>query len=106
MIGAAGSVTAADLGSSHRSFCVGFSDSNILLMPEDDLAVTILRFRDEARAARESERVVASRRPAFTWAVSAELQCNISLGYMDGGHVDPVSTQKCDCFHSRMLGFM
>ena len=40
---------------------------------------------------------------AFDWAVATTVQCNVAIGYLDGGHVDKSSTKKCDCFHGHLL---
>ena len=35
--------------------------------------------------------------------VAATVQCNVALGYLDGGHLDKTSAKKCDCFHGHLL---
>lgn len=94
---------AADLDLPRLSSCWASPDSQILELKRADLIKTLTNYRDDAVAASTSEAVVYSKSAAFDWAVSATLQCNVALGYLDGGHLDKVSAKKCDCFHGHLL---
>ena len=100
-----GSANAADLVVQYGNLCISQSQSQILLLDEVELEATVLHHRNEATAARKSESVILNDSQEFTWALAAELQCNVALGYFKGGHIDDVSTQKCDCFYKRMVSF-
>ena len=80
------------------------SDSDILLLDTDELEATLLEYRDEANQIASDPAVIANNSPAFDWAIASLVQCNVALGYLKGGQVDEASSQKCDCFHARMLG--
>ena len=41
--------------------------------------------------------------PAFVWAMETRWACTAAIGYLDGGHLDEESVQKCDCFHQRYM---
>jgi hypothetical protein len=99
-----GMAVAADLSYSPISRgCFVSSDSQILKLKRPELTSTLQRYRDEAVAAATNLNVVGSKAPAFDWAVAAIVQCNAALGYLDGGHVDKVSSQKCDCLHDHIM---
>lgn len=98
------SATAADLAGGYSTReCFVSGQSDILDLPRDELEATLNEYRDEANMLALDPPVVASNSAAFDWAVSASLQCTIALGYLAGGNVDEASSQKCDCFHARML---
>lgn len=94
---------AADLPSVRLAACWTSPDSQILELKRADLVSTLTNYRDDAVAASTRQSVVFSRSVAFDWAVAATVQCNVALGYLEGGHVDKSSAQKCDCFHGHML---
>lgn len=95
---------AADLESMPAvTACWTSPDSQILELKRADLIKTLTNYRDDAVTASTSQSVVFSRSAAFDWAVAATVQCNVALGYLDGGHVDESSTKKCDCFHGHLL---
>jgi hypothetical protein len=95
--------SAADLEAVQTSSCLTSQDSQILSQHRPQLIATITKFRDDAKAASESEAVVFSKSAAFDWAVAATVQCNVALGYLNGGNLDKSSATKCDCFHGRFL---
>lgn len=97
---------AADLAGEYSSpsACHVSAQSDILDLDRDDLIDTLTEYRDEAERLAADKAVVASNTPAFDWAVAAVVQCNAALGYLKGGDADVASSQKCDCFHARMLG--
>jgi len=96
--------SAADLDSvpSVRS-CWASPDSQILHLKRGELTKTLTNYRDDAVAASTNESVVFSRSAAFDWAVATTVQCNVALGYLEGGHLDKTSAKKCDCFHGHLL---
>ena len=94
---------AADMESSARPSCFVSQDSQILGLKRPALIAAITQFRDEAKAASQSEAVVFSKSSAFEWAVAATVQCNVALGYLNGGNLDKPSATKCDCFHGRLV---
>ena len=99
-----GVTLAADLSYAPMSRgCFVSSDSHILELKRPELTSTLQRYRDEAVAATTNLNVVGSKAPAFDWAVAAVVQCNAALGYLEGGHVDKASSQKCDCFHDHIM---
>jgi hypothetical protein len=83
--------------------CWASPDSQILQLKRGDLIKTLTNYRDDAVAASTDQSVVFSRSAAFDWAVSTTVQCNVALGYLDGGHLDKTSAKKCDCFHGHLL---
>lgn len=96
--------SAADLESVPSvAACWASPDSQILELKRADLIKTLTNYRDDAVTASTSQSVVFSKSAAFDWAVAATVQCNVALGYLDGGHVDKSSTKKCDCFHGHLL---
>lgn len=99
----AGSAGAADLADATTRVCLTSWDSGILDLARPELTQTLQQYRDDAAAAAKDKSVVYSRSTAFDWAVAATVQCNVALGYLKGGHVDEVSSEKCDCFHGRLL---
>jgi hypothetical protein len=99
-----GLATAADLTNVYASSeCLTSRQSRILELERGDLIGALATYRDEAERLATDSAIIASNTPAFDWAVAASLQCTVALGYLKGGHVDAASSQKCDCFHSRML---
>ena len=83
--------------------CWASPDSQILQLKRGELITTLTGFRDDAVAASTNQAVVYSKSAAFDWAVAATTQCNVALGYLDGGHLDKTSAKKCDCFHGHLL---
>ena len=100
----AGLASAADLANAYATGeCLTSRQSSILELEPVDLTDALVSHRDEAERLATDPAIIASNTPAFDWAVAASLQCTIALGYLKGGNVDAASSQKCDCFHSRML---
>jgi hypothetical protein len=83
--------------------CWASPDSQILQLKRPELVKTLTSYRDDAVGASTNQAVVFSQSAAFDWAVATTVQCNVALGYLDGGHVDKSSTKKCDCFHGHLL---
>jgi hypothetical protein len=98
------SATAADLEAVMAKSCLFSPDSQILGLKRAALISTVTQYRDDAKLASSDKNIVFSKSAAFDWAVATTVQCNVALGYLNGGHVDKESTQKCDCFHGRLLG--
>ncbi len=97
------SATAADLVSvSKGPICLSSADSTILELKRPKLIVALQNYRDDAQAASLDKSIVFSRTTTFDWAVAAVVQCNVALGYLQGGHLDKASATKCDCFHSHL----
>ena len=96
--------SAADLESVPSvAACWASPDSQILQLKRADLIKTLTDYRNDAVTASTSQSVVFSKSAAFDWAVAATVQCNVALGYLDGGHLDKSSAKKCDCFHGHLL---
>lgn len=96
--------SAADLDSvPSLASCWASPDSQILELKRGDLIKTLTNYRNDAVAASTNQSVVFSKSAAFDWAVAATVQCNVALGYLDGGHLDKSSAKKCDCFHGHLL---
>ena len=85
-----------------RPICLSSADSQILELKRPALTATLQEYRDDAQEAALSKPVVFSKSTGFDWAVAALVQCNVALGYLQGGHVDAASSTKCDCFHGRI----
>jgi hypothetical protein len=97
---------AADLtGYAIAGQCVFAEDSQLALLPEDEIDLQLATYYDDAADALESPDVVGSRSPAFLWTTETKFQCGKAIGYLKGGYIDEVSVQKCDCFHGRMVRF-
>ena len=102
LLSAVTAASAADLEGVQVSSCLTSQDSQILSLHRPQLITTLTKFRDDAKAASLSEAVVFSKSAAFDWAVAATVQCNVALGYLNGGNLDKSSAKKCDCFHGRL----
>jgi hypothetical protein len=99
-------VVAADLSYSvPGGQCTFAEQSQLYLLPEDEIEVRVAGYYDETAAALKSEAVIGSRSPAFLWASEAKFQCGKAIGYLKGGSIDEESVQKCDCFYGRYLKF-
>lgn len=96
---------AADLAGWSSKRCVFAAQSTITELPVAEIEATVAEYRATASEALQSEAVVFSTRPVFTWAQATEFQCNKALGYLIAGHLDEDSAQKCDCFYQRMISF-
>ncbi len=103
---ALGSAQAADLpGQVALSSCAAADSSSLALLPAAQIEDRVADFHADASAAVQSEGVLLSRSPAFLWAREARFQCGKAIGYLNGGHVDAQSVQKCDCAHARLLQY-
>ena len=100
------SAVAADFAGGARSQCVALQGSSVLELKRPALTETLSRYRDEAVAKVHDKAIVFSSSAVFDWAVATTVQCNVALGYLAGGHVDPPSSQKCDCFHGYMMSLL
>ncbi len=97
---------AADLsGFSTAAQCTFADQSQLPLLPEDEIDLQVTAYYDEASIALQDPSVIQSRSPVFLWATETKFQCGKAIGYLKGGYVDEVSVQKCDCFHGRMVRF-
>jgi hypothetical protein len=101
----AGQSAAADLTQSSLSQCFGFRDSQLLRSSLEQTKQVVSQYFSDARSAVNDPVVIASRRPAYTWARETSLSCGVALGYLANGYVDEESVQKCDCFHQRFVSF-
>lgn len=101
----AGAANAADL-MAVASQCLASPDSTILSLHRPALIETLTQYRDDAKGASADKKVVFSRSAAFDWAVATNVQCNVALGYLQGGFLDKDSAKKCDCFHGRLEGLL
>ena len=100
-----GQASAADLGGLSLSQCLGSRDSGLLSVAPAQSKQIVAQYFSEARLAMSAPEIIASRRPAYTWASGARVACGEALGYFAGGHVDAESIQKCDCFYQRYNSF-
>lgn len=100
-----GGAQAADLGLRYSSSCVSYSQSTLPQQPRSVIDQTVVANFESAVAGMNDRSVQGSRQPAFIWAMEARWACSAAIGYLDGGHVDEESIQKCDCFHQRYLSF-
>lgn len=100
-------VAAADLsgGSAVAGQCLFAEQSQLPLLPEDEIELRAISYYDEAEAALVSRPVVASRSPAYLWARETKFQCGKAIGYLKGGFLDEDSIQKCDCSYGRLVRF-
>lgn len=99
----AGNAGAADLGIYRNASCVSYAQSTLPDETRETIKQTLwANFRD-AEAGMNDPRVQAARQPAFVWAMETRWACTAAIGYLDGGHLDAESIQKCDCFHQRYV---
>lgn len=98
-----GSAGAADLGVYQSTSCVSYAQSTLPSQPPETIKQTLWDNFQSAEAGMNDPRVQASRRQAFTWAMETRWACTAAIGYLDGGHLDEESIQKCDCFHQRYV---
>jgi hypothetical protein len=97
---------AADLdGHGVPGQCLFADQSQLPLLPEDEIELRVTTYYDEAKAAVRSEAVIGSKSPAFLWARETEFQCGKAIGYLKGGFINEESVQKCDCFYGRYARF-
>ena len=92
---------AADLGGLGHGQCTFAGQSQLSLLPEGEIAARVTAYYDEASAALKNSTVIGSKSPAFLWASETRFQCGKAIGYLDGGAIDDVSINKCDCFYGR-----
>ena len=97
----AGPAFAADLSADSYGQCTFAEQSQLHLLPEAEIEARVSAYYDEASAALKSSAVVGSRSPAFLSASETKFQCGKAIGYLDGGTINDVSIQKCDCFYGR-----
>ena len=100
-----GAAGAADLTAA-ASQCLASPESTILSLHRPALIEALTQFRDDAKGASADKKVVFSSSAAFDWAVATTVQCNVALGYLQGGFLDKDSAKKCDCFHGRLEGLL
>ena len=99
-----GAVTAADLAH-YRGMCRSAAYSALADQPSPVIKQTLQTNFEDAKAGMDEPRVIASTSPALVWAMQARWACSAAIGYLDGGHLDLESVQKCDCFHQRYVSF-
>lgn len=96
---------AADLSGLVGAGCGVTGQSSLHLLARADIDERVSAYYDEASLALDDVSVVGSRSPAFVWARETKFQCGKAIGYLEGGTVDEVSIENCDCFHSRYQKF-
>lgn len=97
---------AADLpGFAAAAQCTVADQSQLLLLPEDEIDLKLTSYYDEASGALQDPGVIGSRSPVYLWATETKFQCGKAIGYLKGGYIDDVSVQKCDCSRGRMVRF-
>jgi len=98
---------AADLAGGYTipGQCAFAEQSQLILLPEEEIELRVVSYYDEADDALDSPAVLGSRSPAFLWANETKFQCGKAIGYLKGGYLDEDSVQKCDCSHGRMVRF-
>lgn len=99
-----GAVTAADLVH-YRGVCVNSAHSALPDQPNHVIRQTLQTNFEDAKAGMDEPRVIASTSPSLVWAMQTRWACSAAIGYLDGGHLDLESVQKCDCFHQRYVSF-
>lgn len=99
----AGSAGAADLGVYRNTSCLSYAQSTLPSEPQETIKQTLWANFQDAEAGMNDPRVQAARQPAFVWAMEARWACTAAIGYLNGGHLDEESVQKCDCFHQRYV---
>lgn len=105
MMFGAGAATAADLAGYYGGSCVSYRQSSLAAQPLDTIKQTVWANFESAKNGMNEERVHSTKSTAFIWAMEARWACSAAIGYLDGGHLDEESVQKCDCFHQRYLSF-
>lgn len=100
-----GAPSAADLTGYYAKSCVSYRQSTLPTQPIENIRQTVWANFESAKAGMDNPAVQASRQPAFVWAMEARWACSAAIGYLDGGNLDEVSVQKCDCFHQRYVSF-
>lgn len=85
--------------------CSITGQSSLHLLPEGEIEQRVSAYYDESAAALHDASVVGSRSPAFLWASETKFQCGKAIGYLNGGTIDDVSIQNCDCFYGRFVKF-
>jgi hypothetical protein len=100
-LAAATSVSAADLSHYLGGQCLNYRQSVMPLKPLEELRQSVSANFESAKAGMNDPNVLADREPAFIWAMEARWACSAALGYLNGGHVDEETVQKCDCFHQQ-----
>jgi hypothetical protein len=104
LVGATGA-SAADLGLYRGGQCTNYRQSVMPQMPVEDIRLSVSANLESAKAGMDDPSVLASRQPAFIWAMEARWACSAALGYLNGGYVDDETVQKCDCFHQQFVAF-
>lgn len=103
---ALGSAQAADLpGQFAMGGCPVAGASSLAFSPVEQIEDRVADFYADASAALDSQGVLLSRSPAYLWAREARFQCGKAISYLNGGHVDVQSVQKCDCAHARLAQY-
>lgn len=98
-------VVAADFNGMSAAGCGVSGQSSMHLLPEAEIEQRVWAYYDESAAALHDASVVGSRSPAFLWASETKFQCGKAIGYLNGGTIDDVSIQNCDCFYGRFVTF-
>lgn len=99
----AGNAGAADLGIYRSASCFSYAQSTLPAEPVETIKQTLWNNFQDAEAGMNDPRVQGARQPAFVWAMETRWACTAAIGYLDGGHLDEESVQKCDCFHQRYM---
>lgn len=95
----------ADLRVYQGGQCINYRQSVMPLMPIEDVRQSVAANLESAKAGMDDPSVLAARQPAFIWAMEARWACSAALGYLNGGHLDEETVQKCDCFHQQFVSF-
>lgn len=98
-------VQAADLGHYAGGQCTNYRQSYLPQQPVEIIRQSVSENMSSAKAGMDDPRTLTNSRPAFVWAMEARWACSAALGYLNGGHVDEQTVQKCDCFHQQYLAF-
>lgn len=85
--------------------CTNYRQSALPLQPVEEIRQSVSANLESAKAGMDDPSVLASRKPAFVWAMEARWACSAALGYLNGNYVDEESVQKCDCFHQQYVAF-
>jgi hypothetical protein len=93
----------ADLAGYAGGSCLGYSQFALATQPVDVINQTLWANFENAKAGMSEPGVLASRQSSLLWAMQARWACSAAIGYLNGGHIDAETIQKCDCFHQRYV---
>lgn len=108
-VGSMSSAAAADLGyapAGDQCAAAAATSDLVLTANMSELKSEVVRLMDEAIAVADSSEWINSARPAFVWASEAKVACGKAYGYLKTSYRDEDTLNKCECYYSRMIGYM